>query len=367
VVIIGDNGIDWLEYCMPEKYESCVVKIDNALPFILSFSFLYNILRSVVKTGFTGTSLLSAIVLELKPKVIITYIDDNKFMGELQAIFPHILIISVQNGTRSISDLSFGLRRGCLGFPHYFGFGGYELSVMDLLGVGVKRYYSVGSIKMGIFLSYYYKPKYLLNKKNICFISQYVSSVYNSSALPGSMDARDLAGFQEICKLLSKFSRKNNIKIRIAMRNHISSKSYQDELNFYQEAFDEGVMEICQRDRLTMSSYQVGMDSDLIIAYHSTLLFELLGADKKILSYGNVDKKFRDMLSCNNLFDVMPSEFLLDSWGYESFEEKVNLLLNMNEFDFLNKAKIAKEHYMNFSDKYPHQVIHNMIQEKCKQ
>ncbi len=281
----------------------------------------------------------------------------------LQTIFPDILAISVQNGTRSISDLSFGLRRGCLGFPHYFGFGGYELSVMDLLGVGVKRYYSVGSIKMGIFLSYYYKPKYLLNKKNICFISQYVSSIAYSS---DPIDVKDMIILQEICKLLSKFSRKNNIKIRIAMRNHISSKSYQDELNFYQEAFDEGVMEICQRDRLTMSSYQVGMDSELIIAFHSTLLFELFGAGKKILCYGNVDKEFRDMLDCHYLFDEMPNEFLLDNWDYSEFENKTNLLLNMDNYEFSSKAKNAKKYYMNFNGDYPHQIIYDMIQDKCK-
>ncbi len=114
MVIIDHSGSEWLKYCIPRECNSFIVKIHNVLPLVKSFSFLYNILRSVVKTGFTGTSLLSAIILELKPRVVITHCDDNKFMGALQTIFPDVLIISVQNGTRSVSDLSFELRQDYL-------------------------------------------------------------------------------------------------------------------------------------------------------------------------------------------------------------------------------------------------------------
>ena len=106
VLIIDHAGKEWLRYCIPKDYTSFVVDTSNAIPFIKNVYFLYNFFIHFFKNRLVGVSLLSAIILELKPKVVITFIDNNSFMGKLQTIFPEILVISVQNGVR-LNDPSF--------------------------------------------------------------------------------------------------------------------------------------------------------------------------------------------------------------------------------------------------------------------
>jgi GTP-dependent phosphoenolpyruvate carboxykinase len=72
-------------------------------------------------------------------------------------------------------------------------------------------------------------------------------------------------------------------------------------------------------------------------------------------------------LDCENAFNAMPDECLLNSWNYGEYEEKVRSLLEMDDSSFLDIVKTAKKYYMNFGDEYPHQIIYNAIQDKCTQ
>jgi len=40
-------------------------------------------------------------------------------------------------------------------------------------------------------------------------------------------------------------------------------------------------------------------------------------------------------------------------------------LLEMSDNDFSEKTKYARKCYMNFGDKYPHEIIYNLIKNKC--
>jgi len=172
IIIIDNNGVEWLKYCLPKYCTYSVVKIHNAIPFVKSFSFFSSLFKCIVKHGVNSTSLLSTIISELKPKVVITFIDNNSFMGEIQSLFPDLLVISIQNGIRGPGFQEHESR--ILIYPHYFGFGDYEFNTMKKKNKIVKKYYSQGSFKMGVFLTNLYKP---IEKdgdtKKICFISQW--------------------------------------------------------------------------------------------------------------------------------------------------------------------------------------------------
>jgi surface carbohydrate biosynthesis protein len=362
VVVIDDTDTQWLDYCIPKKCTSFAIKIDNALPFVKSLSFLYNLFGSLVRNGLTSTSLLSAIILELKPKVVITFIDNNRFMGPLQIIFPDILVISVQNGVR-IDDPYFESRKGWLSYPHYFGFGSHELNVMKSKEANVKKYYPVGSLKMGIFISSIYKPMQKSKiTKNICFISEYADVEANAV---GVLYAKRILAYQTTYRLLARFSQENNININVAIRSEFGTKEHQNELDFFENIFSCSNVTYYANDKANMSSYQLGMDSDLVVSFDSTLLFELFGAGKKILCGGCADRDIVNMQNSKNQYEFMPSETLLDSWDYDEFKEKINVLLRMDNNDFQNKAKSARKYYMNLGDECPHQAIYSSIQRKC--
>jgi surface carbohydrate biosynthesis protein len=372
VVIIDVIGSEWLKYCFPKECNSFSVRIDNKLPFIKSFSFFYNLLRCIAKYGLTSVALLSAIILELKPKVVITFIDNNRFMGPMQTIFPSVLFISVQNGTR-LGDPSFKSRGKYLSFPYYFGLGDHEFNMMIDKNATVKRYYSTGSLKMGIFLSTIYSPTKKRNKaKDICFVSPYSIRLANSS---DSNCIKFMALNQEFCRNLLKFSQNNNINIVIAMRNELKSDEYQSEMDFFENIFGRDGAIYCANDRVKMSSYKTGIESSLIVSVISTLLYELLGVKKKILCINfakdmeNDERQYdavaAGVVNDERQYEFLPSEILLNSLDYGEFNNKVNALLEMSDNDFSEKTKYARKCYMNFGDKYPHEIIYNLIKNKC--
>lgn len=365
VLIIDNIGNEWLEYCIPKECTSFVIKVRSTVSFVKSFFFLYNVFRGLIKgKGSASVSLLSAIILELKPKVIITFIDNYRFMGRLQTLFPDVLVISVQNGIR-FNDPSFESNEKYLSFPHYFGFGDHEFDMMKSKNASVKKYYSKGSLKMGAFLSYLYTPLVESNNiKIICLISQYKGYCTNLSDLS---IAKFVSSLEKICRFLSKFSQENNnVKITIAMRSEINSETYRDELKFYKDIFGNDA-EYCANDRINMSSYQLGMDSRLIVGFHSALLFELFGAGKKLLFCGSAGSDLSRHWNDKGQYKFLPNEVLLSQWRYDEFKEKVDILLEIDDDDLAHKTNNARKNYMNFGDKYPHQIICDTIQSRCRQ
>ena len=363
IVIIDHVGSEWLEYCIPEECTYFTIKIRSTIPYIKSFSFLYNLFRVRGKEArLASITLLSAIILELKPKVVITFIDNNSFMGVLQTLFPEILVVSVQNGIR-FNDPNFESRGKYFSFPHYFGFGNHEFNMMKSKNASVKKYYSKGSLKMGAFLSHLYTPLVQSNNiKTICLISQYKGLYSNSSDLSTT---KFVSTLEKICSFLSEFSQNNNVNISIAMRCEINSEAYEYELKFYKDFFGSNA-EYFANDRLNMSSYQLGMDAELIVGFHSTLLFELFGVGKKVLFCGSASTELSGGWNDQDQFKFLPNEVLLNQWSYEEFKEKAYALLEMSSRSFLDKTEEPKKHYMNFGDEYPHQIIHNAIQSKCR-
>ncbi len=364
VIVIDHNGREWLEHCLPKEVTVFNVKIHNSLPFVKSFSFLYNFFKFVIKKGFTSTSLLSTIITVLKPKVVLTFIDNNSFMGKLQTIFPDLLIVSIQNASRSENEKCFNPQAGGFDFPHYFGFGDHELNIINSKGATVKKYYSRGSLRMGIFLSNLYNPKKIqCNVNSIYFISQYREAFASSGSLMG---VKFTAALQNICRLLFKFSQEHSVDINILMVNELTDKDYQNELIFFKNIFGSNGAIYNANDRVNMSSYQKGMCSDLVVAFDSTLLWELFGVGKKILYCGSVDKDLANMYyGSENQGIALPNETILNSWDYDKFKRTINTLLEMNDGDFIQKTLKSRKHYMNFNGNYAHQVVHDIIKSKC--
>jgi surface carbohydrate biosynthesis protein len=370
VLIVDHVTSEWVKYCIPKERTVFVLKIHDTLPFVKSFSFLYNLIGYFIRTRLISLSLLSAIILDLKPKVVITLADNNRFMGPLQSIFPDLLFISAQNGIRA-TDPSFKSCGKYLSFPKYFGFGDYERLIMKKNDAKVEKYYSQGSLRMGVFLCYLYNPARKRNNKNICLISQYVGKVENELVNEFYSKFREI--YQNISRLLFKYSQECNVDISIAMRSESSDKEYQNELMFYKSIFNNynNVM-YHANDRKNMTSYQVGMDSDLVISFDSTLLFELFGAGKKVLCCGNSDIEYNDLWSdiegfgnkgqCENL----PDSLLLHRWSYGEFKVKTNALLQMSSSNYSSKTKKPREYYMNFNSEYPHQTVYNLIQSRIR-
>ncbi len=373
ILILSKINIEWLKYCLPKKFSIFAFEFSNRLNYVKSLSFFVKLLIYILRHGITSISLFSAIISEIKPKVVITYIDNNKFMGPLQTIFPNILFISVQNSMRW-PDYTYNPVKGYFNFPHYFGFGDRELELMKTSNATVKKYYSVGSLKMGIFLSYFYNSRKKHSYGNyILFISGFGSRLVNSSD-PEFVELRMIT--KKICRNLIKFKKENNVNIVIEMRSDFNDDNYLDEKKYFENIFghNEVILNTNQKDLL--SSYQTGMDASLIVSIRSALMYELLGLEKKILC---IDY-FRDMEVFNKRLKTkheyfsskysnpkpLPDEIFLNTLEYDQFQKKAKALLNMNKITYSTKTKFARKFYMNFKDEHPHNIIYKIINQRCK-
>ena len=371
VVIIDSIGSEWLKYCIPEECSQSCVEIHHKVPFICSILFPYRLLRYIVRYGLTSVSLLSSIISILKPKVVITFIDNNKFMGPMQDIFPDILFISVQNGTR-LNEPTYTPNGSFTSFPHYFGFGSHELKMMSDAGAGVKHYYAVGSLKMGVFLSNLYKPVIKESeRRKICFISPYSNGLAKS---PDENCIQFMSMNQKLCGYLFQFSQENDVDIVIALRNELGSVEYEEELAFFEEVLGDSAV-YSANNRKEMLSYQRGMESDLIVSVISTLLYELLGVNKKILCFNFAQYMKKNKMQSDawaagfvndeRQYDMLPDDLLMSHLSYDEFAQKARILLEMSDDSYAKKTQSAKECYMHFGNQYPHNAIRNLIASKC--
>lgn len=373
ILILSNINIEWLKYCLPKNFSFFAFEFSNRFNYVKSFSFFIKLLLYISRHGINSISLFSAIISEIKPKVVITYIDNNKFMGPLQTIFPNILFISVQNAMRW-ADYTYYPMKEYFNFPHYFGFGNRELELMETSNATVKKYYSVGSLKMGIFLSNFYNSRKKHSFGNyILFISGYGSRLVNSCD-PEFAEIRMIT--KKICRNLIKFKKENNVNIVIEMRSNFNDEGYIDEKKYFENIFGHNEVILNANQKELLSSYQTGMNASLIVSVRSALMYELLGLEKKILC---IDY-YRDMEVFNKKYKTkhtnfsrrfskhkpLPDEIFLDNLEYDQFEKKAKALLNMNKITYSAKTKFARKFYMNFKDKYPHEIICEIIYQRCR-
>ncbi len=357
VLIIDANGSDFISQCIPEKYSSRILGTRGVFPFVLSISFLLILTKMVMKFGFTPMALISSIVQSLKPKVVITFIDNISIMGELSELFPRRLVVSVQNGVRFEGDWRKNYK-----LPVYFGFGEYEHELIKEIGVNVGEYKSVGSLKMGVFLSSYlgHINKSISNKK-ICFISQYRHNMLGSEDQPwyGKFFGYSKDLFVDIVK----WSKANNYKLSVAMVSEQSDANFDNEMKYFKDSVDCSDVHFSPNIREELSSYKVCIDAELLVTMDSTLSFEMFGHGKKVLFCGAMNDSFSNIRGSVGLFEKMPDFVILkeSESGKKSLSGKLLNLLTMNNEEYYVATKSARSFYMKTRERPPHELISSYI------
>ena len=149
VLIIDKSGSEHISKCIPSNLSINILNVREGIPYIPKLSFLVFLLRRIFKFKLTYRALITAIVDAIDPRVIISFIDTDIVMGQLDLTFPEKLVISVQNGSRMHMG---GTNNNYFLLPHYFAFGEYEKDLIKKLNVKYKTFHSVGSLKLGLFL-----------------------------------------------------------------------------------------------------------------------------------------------------------------------------------------------------------------------
>ena len=275
----------------------------------------------------------------IKPKVVITYIDNNNIYLWLAQNYKKCDFIAIQNGVRQNFENS--TYKDICKHDHFYCFGNYDIKKHTDLGCTINKGYSVGSLRAGLLLS---NSKLNKKKYDLCIIS---SDGRRDPNIIKEIGIKNIAiNNRKIDSVLKKYIIENNLKLVIALSTN--SKS---EKEYYRSIFGQDVV-LRERSK-PLSTYETINQSRVSVSFMSSLILEAIGLGNKALSihFNNTD-----------LYFDYPNEIKYLYKDYTLFNKYMNDLLGMTEREYSNKIKTIKEYVMN-NDALnpPHQIIKNHI------
>ena len=364
VVVVDIVGSEWVSYCIPDSCKYVVVPVRDVIPYVGNVSFFISLIKNIFLLGMRPKiCLLASVIEQINPSVVITVIENNDVLGSLYKIFPHIKMISVQNGLRVDTDVSIGKIKKNYMFDDYYTFGLFEKEVFTSKNVKILNHYPKGSLKLGIYLARAKKENDPIKKVNkvVCFVSQYRQGMFDSDSPP---DKIFMNGSKILFELTVLWALENNFSVLVSMSCERNEIYYDNELNFFKNINNSEIINFVSNDRVQMLAYDNAMSSKLVIGMDSALLLEMLGVGKKILWGTSSVNTYLISSGMVKFKEKMPSEIMLFNLNKKTFGLKVNALLAMSQKDYIAKTKPVKEYFMNIGDVLPHEAIKISIRNK---
>ena len=259
----------------------------------------------------------------LRPKVVITFIDNSIIFQWLSMNYTDANFYAIQNGYRSKYELNYHCYCGFkFNLTNFFCFGNYEIEKYKKYGHYVKNFIPVGSFRHAIYQSNS-KRKNII-KYDIALISQHKLTTFDGS------NARLKENLELIDLYLSKYLKKNkDLSFIILCRSEENSEQGLMEKKYFRSIYGS---EVNLRFQGSMpSSTYVGIDqSNVIVCCHSTVLSEAAGQGKKVL--------FCDYSGDKIWADYHPGIWLHSERSSASFNNHIHNVINSGEDDYIQFA-----------------------------
>jgi len=322
-------------------------------PSIIYYFFLYLFLvfrKYSIKVIYTV-----ALIKSLKPKVVITSIDNsiNFFLCAKvlsKEIFFLVLQSDYESGFREIEhDLKHNLiyrknYKDLLYIPNFICFGQNDVDGAVEQKLKIEKFYKYGSIRISNFLHYIQKNNIKLNKTlfDICFIS--------SPGVGVNISYRDdfiEEGIKELLKFTIRFAIQNNLKFVFAARRFENTSAFKSELDFYKPHLSSKELEFLilniNKKKNRFSSYFALLQSNVAVSNASTFLYDKIGLNEKILSCN---------FSGSRIFDFPITGICsMNNYNYDDFSSRLKLILNLNKNEYLKMLDQNPDYVMEFDER----------------
>lgn len=253
------------------------------------------------------------IILKINPKLIITFTDNRPLFWEIDKnIHNKIPFLTVQNGTHYV-----GLTDSAgEGYSHFF-LGGkpfysnlacisqYDADYYSDNGLPIKKYYTIGSLKLSKYISDH--PKNSI-KFDLCIIGNSIN---------------DRPANIKVWELILEYIKSHDLSVCIALKSRLDYKN-RPLIDFFKDT-DAIIV-----SRTEFSSHYLSDSSEVTIGFASTSL-------RQTFSRGN---KIYPLNFASDLFDLPYS--LLGATlapSYSQFESHLNYLLAINEEEYKDQNK----------------------------
>ena len=266
----------------------------------------------------------------IRPKVVVTFVDNSRRFNILSRLYPKAKFIGVQNGFRGIevADMS-----GYLCLTNFFCFGEETKRRYESAGCQIGRFIIGGSLKDGL-----YREKAVTDtrmKYDFCWISQYKPQRFEKGMTDLKNNSLRLLSFiEKYCGNEGK-----SLAIALACRE----KTFPYEYRFLLDVIQlEGVF-LCPQDDSSYSSYKLIDQSRVAVTTCSTIGFESIARGKKVLFCNFSNDKYYDI----------PSGYTDGIWSlrgadvrYTDFRERVSKIYDLSETEWRTSTQEMAQYFV---------------------
>lgn len=339
LIVLDNEGIEYLKNILKNRnYFSLVSRSENLKKIYLSPRILF--LTIFYYRGDLFLRYMSALIDIIRPKIVITYVDNAPKFHKLAKIFnDKIKFLAIQNSTRDLEiNINEYTKKKKISFvdynknyfvPYLFCYGQYEIDFCKKKNIKVKNFKKIGSLKVSNFKKILKKPESFNKKKyDICLIPDAAPNYDNYFKLKGFEK-----GFAQTIKYAIKFCKKNNKKIIFPMKRYLKPfKS--EEMNFFKKNLNQAEFAFFIKNvsnkikKKKYNSYFKMYESNVTLSSATSMLREALSLKKKIMVCNFTPTKIYDF--------PLKKFFFLKNPSYPNFEKKLNRILSISEKKYFN-------------------------------
>ena len=257
----------------------------------------------------------------MKPKAVVTFIDNSSIFHWLSKYSRKFPYIAVQNGSRlryAISE-----NRGFY-LQHYFCWGTLESKLFNELGYKVENYYPVGSLLAS--LSFDHKDDKLIPiRYDLLIVSSWRGNIGYSIDVIDTMRSMKIMD-----ELLSEYIKSRSITTAIILRTERNSEHWimpgiGTEFDYYRSIYGDSI-DIIDANFTERTIYPAMQQSRLIVSCLSSALNEAYGIGRKIFFFNYTGK---NKYHC----DINPNCIIEDE-NYSSVWARIDDLLSQPESEY---------------------------------
>jgi len=359
-ILIYDAEASWiLEKSIPAGAITIRLETRQTINIVWSWRFIWKFVKHLLRERKFSTALLFSLFDTLECRVIITKSAMQAYLGLYAEIRPDCLVIAIQSATHSSMRTKHRMKRS----PIYYCFGPAEQDLFSILDIPAKEINCVGSYDMGVYLESKeaFKPRERFY--DLGFVSGYrpqledANLTRNESILKKTHDL--------LLEMTVRLCRERGLSLVILgrMRHPERDEVFPAESRYF-EKYCEGVdfSLICSR-KSKLSSYAGLFSAEVVIHIYSTLGWEGLGVNRKVLFGGGVYAQMMAYISMLYWEKFLPKELILQSADYFEFRQKTLSLLTMDKSEYQQIVSTAARYYMaQDSSRPPHQIIRERVE-----
>jgi hypothetical protein len=301
------------------------------------------LMRGLVKGAWLR--LLGATIAAMRPKAVVTFIDNSSFFHWMSMNCGRFPVIAVQNGSR----LSYAADEATAYYlKHLFCFGMHEAELFQDVGYRVEQFHPVGSLVAGLYFESPTEP--VEEKYDLLVVSTWRGNIGYQQDVQDTMRSMLIMD-----QLLAEYIRARGLKAAVILRSERDSVDWlMPEVGKTEEQYYSGIygssIEIIETDFTIRNVYPVMQKSRVIVSCLSTALVEAYGIGKKILyfNFTGTDNYHRDLDPAVVISDRRPA----------GCYERLDTLLGMSPSEYQRLHEERQKYYMSFPVGKPtHEVI----------